>query len=158
MANSVLDKNGLTYLWNKIVSKFMPKSGGTFTGDVTGRHFIGTWLKTTGTTDLNAKASRVAVLDSTGWIYYRTPTELAGDMGVSGGGDGFENSKTTFSTNSAGNKVITQTFSDRTLVSTISTLSNGNKQIVEKLTKSGTTKTKTTIINKSTGEITETVS
>lgn len=74
------------------------------------------------------------------------------------GGDDFENCTTTMSS-SDGVKTITQTYSDRTLVSTISTLSNGNKQIVEVMTPTtGSAKTKTTIIDKTTGVITETVS
>lgn len=76
----------------------------------------------------------------------------------SSNGDGFENCVTTITENN-GVKTITQTYSDRTLVSTISTLSNGNKKIVEILTTNeDSTKTKTTIIDKTTGVITETIS
>ena len=41
-----------------------------------------TWLQTTATSDLNKTAKKVAVLDDSGWVYYRTPGELKSDMGV----------------------------------------------------------------------------
>lgn len=158
-----LSANDFTTTYKTKVDNAMPKSGGTFTGavnfldDVNGICLTGTWLQTTGTNNLTSKSDKIAVLDSSGIIRYRTPTQISEDLGVSAN-SGFESSTTTFSTNSAGNKVITQTFSDRTLVSTISTLANGNKQIVETLTKSGSTTTKTTIIDKTTGTITESIS
>jgi hypothetical protein len=31
---------------------------------------------------LNKAASKVAVIDASGWIYYRTPAELMSDMGA----------------------------------------------------------------------------
>lgn len=51
-------------------------------GNITGRYITGTWLQTTEATDLNKTAKKVAVLDDSGWVYYRTPTELKSDMGV----------------------------------------------------------------------------
>lgn len=51
-------------------------------GNITGRYIIGTWLQTTEATDLNKTAKKVAVLDDSGWVYYRTPAELKSDMGV----------------------------------------------------------------------------
>lgn len=159
-----LSANDFTADYKTKVDNAMPKSGGTFTGavnfsdEVTGICFTGNWLQTTGTNNLSTKPDKIAVLDSSGIIRYRTLTQLATDIDVGSGNDGFEACTTTFSTNSSGDKVITQTFSDRTLVSTISTLSDGNKQIVEALTKGETTKTKTIVIDKTTGTITETVS
>lgn len=51
-------------------------------GNITGRYITGTWLQTTEATDLNKTAKKVAVLDDSGWVYYRTPAELKSDMGV----------------------------------------------------------------------------
>lgn len=64
----------------------MDKSGGTFTGNVSGRYFTGTWLQTTDASDLGRTPGKIAVLDESGWIYYRTPAELLTDIGASGGG------------------------------------------------------------------------
>lgn len=51
-------------------------------GDVTCNQLIGTWLKTTETTDLNGVPPKVAVLNNSGWIYYRTLEELRADLGI----------------------------------------------------------------------------
>lgn len=64
----------------------MDKSGGTFTGNVSGKYFTGTWLQTTEATDLGRAPGKIAVLDESGWVYYRTPAELLADIGASGGG------------------------------------------------------------------------
>lgn len=58
------------------------KAGGTLTGNLTGQYLTGTWLQTTQASDLNSKPSKIAVLDGSGWVYYRTPAELASDIGV----------------------------------------------------------------------------
>lgn len=58
------------------------KAGGTLTGNLTGQYLTGTWLRTTQTSDLNSKPGKIAVLDELGWVYYRTPAELASDIGV----------------------------------------------------------------------------
>nr|DAL94179.1 MAG TPA: baseplate protein [Caudoviricetes sp.] len=57
-------------------------SGGTLTGNLTGRNLTGTWLQTTDVTDLGSTPSKIAVLDGSGWVYYRTPTEIKTDIGV----------------------------------------------------------------------------
>ena len=57
-------------------------SGGTLTGNLTGRYLTGTWLQTTDVTDLGSTPSKIAVLDGSGWVYYRTPTEIKTDIGV----------------------------------------------------------------------------
>ena len=61
-------------------SKFLPLSGGTLTGDLYGKYFSGTWLKTTEATRLNSKSDKIAVLDSSGWIYYRKLSDIKSDM------------------------------------------------------------------------------
>ena len=61
----------------------LDKTGGTLTGNLTGKYITGTWLQTTAATDLNSTPPKVAVLDNSGWIYSRTPKELKSDMGLS---------------------------------------------------------------------------
>lgn len=64
----------------------MDKSGGTFTGNVSGQCFTGTRLQSTEATDLGKTPGKIAVLDDAGWVHYRTPAELLTDIGASGGG------------------------------------------------------------------------
>lgn len=59
----------------------MDKSGGTFTGNVYGKYFCGTWLQSTSVSDLGRTPSRIAVLDDSGWVYYRTASEILNDIG-----------------------------------------------------------------------------
>lgn len=56
---------------------YLPLSGGTLTGNLTGQYITGTWLQTTSVTD---KAGNFATIDGDGWIYYRTPAEVATDL------------------------------------------------------------------------------
>jgi hypothetical protein len=60
---------------------YLPLSGGTLTGNLSGKYITGTWLQTTGTTNLRATPSQIAVLSS-GWVYYRTPAEILSDIGA----------------------------------------------------------------------------
>lgn len=76
----------LIQLVKAALSGKMDKSGGTFTGNVSGKYFTGTWLQTTEATDLGRAPGKIAVLDESGWVYYRTPAELLADIGASGGG------------------------------------------------------------------------
>lgn len=59
----------------------MPKSGGAFTGNITGKYIIGTWLQATANNALATKPPRICVQDSAGWIYSRTPEQLKADLG-----------------------------------------------------------------------------
>lgn len=59
-------------------------SGGTLTGNLSGQYLAGTWLQTTQATDLGRTPSKIAILDESGWIYYRTPAELKSDIGADG--------------------------------------------------------------------------
>lgn len=61
-------------------SEFLPLTGGTLTGDLYGKYFSGTWLKTTEAKRLNSKSDKIAVLDSSGWIYYRNLSDIKSDM------------------------------------------------------------------------------
>lgn len=60
----------------------MDKSGGTFTGNVHGKYFCGTWLQSTEASDLGRTPGKIAVMDDSGWVYYRTLAELVGDLGI----------------------------------------------------------------------------
>lgn len=60
----------------------LDKSGGTLTGNLTGKYITGTWLQTTAATDLGRTPGKIAVLDESGWVYYRTPLELLADLGT----------------------------------------------------------------------------
>jgi hypothetical protein len=57
-------------------------SGGTLTGNLTGKYITGTWLQSTAASDLGRTPGKIAVLDDSGWVYYRTPAELLGDLGI----------------------------------------------------------------------------
>ena len=61
----------------------LDKTGGTLTGNLTGKYLTGTWLQTTASTDLGRTPGKVAVLDDSGWVYYRTPAEIKSDIGAS---------------------------------------------------------------------------
>ena len=68
----------------------LPTSGGSLTGNLTvgsssigtNGYITGTWLKTTDTTSLGSAATKICVLDSSGWVYYRTPEQIRSDIGV----------------------------------------------------------------------------
>ena len=61
-------------------AKFLPLTGGTLTGHLYGRYLSGTWLQTKDATRLGAKSDKIAVLDTSGWIYYRTLSDIKSDM------------------------------------------------------------------------------
>lgn len=55
----------------------LPISGGTLTGSLSGQYITGTWLRTTEVSD---KAGDFATIDSDGWIYKRTASEVNNDI------------------------------------------------------------------------------
>lgn len=57
-------------------------SGGTLTGNLTGKYLTGTWLQGTAGNHSPSKQDKVCVQDSSGWIYHRTLAELASDLGA----------------------------------------------------------------------------
>ena len=61
---------------------YLPLSGGKLTGNLTGRYITGTWLQTTEATALGSAATKICVLDGSGWVYYRTPAQILSDIGV----------------------------------------------------------------------------
>lgn len=83
--DSALSASSMNPVQNKVIKSAldnkMDKSGGTFTGNVTGKYFCGTWLQSTQASDLGRTPSRIAVLDDSGWVYYRTPAEILNDIG-----------------------------------------------------------------------------
>lgn len=60
----------------------LPISGGTLTGDLTGKFITGTWFRSTDDNHMTANATKVCVQDVNGWVYSRTVSELADDIGV----------------------------------------------------------------------------
>ncbi len=60
----------------------LDKTGGTLTGNLTGKYITGTWLQSTSASDLGRTPGKIAVLDDSGWVYYRTPAELLADIGA----------------------------------------------------------------------------
>ena len=60
----------------------LPTSGGTLTGNLTGKYITGTWLRSTEASDLGRTPGKIAVLDDSGRVYYRTPAELFADLGI----------------------------------------------------------------------------
>ena len=63
-------------------SSYLKLSGGKLTGTLTGRYITGTWLQTTESTALGSAATKICVLDGSGWVYYRTPEQIRSDIGV----------------------------------------------------------------------------
>ena len=83
MIVNYLDKTGLSYLWDKIktlVSGYLPISGGTLTGNLTGKYITGTWLQGTADNHCANKQNKVVVQDPSGWLYHRTLAELRSDI------------------------------------------------------------------------------
>lgn len=64
----------------------LDKSGGTLTGNLSGKYITGTWLQTTAASNLGKTPGKIAVLDDAGWLYYRTLAEIKADIGASSGG------------------------------------------------------------------------
>ena len=69
-------------------------SGGMLTGNLTGKYITGTWLQSTAAANLGKTPGKIAVLDGSGWVYYRTPAELLADIGAMAGGDCYTKAET----------------------------------------------------------------
>lgn len=58
-------------------------AGGTLTGNLTGKYLTGTWLQSTATTNLGSSSYKgICVFDGSGWVYYRTPSQILNDIGA----------------------------------------------------------------------------
>lgn len=66
-------------------TKVLPLSGGTLTGNLTGKYIVGTRLQATDAGHLATTPTKIPVFDDKGWIYYRTPAEILKDIGASSG-------------------------------------------------------------------------
>lgn len=77
-SNHAATKN---YVDNGLSGK-LDKSGGTLTGNLSGQYITGTWLQTTAASDLGKASGKIAVLDDSGWVHYRTSAELLADIGA----------------------------------------------------------------------------
>lgn len=74
----------------ELISGKVSKTGDTMTGDLTvgsatvrtNGYLEGTWLKTNAVINKGSQTGKVAVIDESGWIYYRTPKEITDEAGV----------------------------------------------------------------------------
>ena len=72
----------------------LDKAGGTLTGNLIGKYITGTWLQSTAAANLGKTPGKIAVLDDSGWVYYRTPAELLADIGAMSGGGYYTKAET----------------------------------------------------------------
>ena len=78
---TILDENNMG---NYVV----PKTGGEYTGPVTGTNIIAKWFQVTANNASNTAKSKICVQDDAGWIYTRTNEQILSDIGaVSKAGD-----------------------------------------------------------------------
>ena len=84
--DATLNATSTNPVQNKVVKSALDgklsTSGGTLTGNLTGKYITGTWLQSTAASDLGRTPGKIAVLDDSGWVYYRTTSELFGDLGI----------------------------------------------------------------------------
>lgn len=86
IVDSALSATSTNPVQNKIIKSAidgkLSTSGGTLTGNLTGKYITGTWLQTTDASELSTIPTKIPVLDSNGWLYYRTLAHLKSDLGV----------------------------------------------------------------------------
>jgi polygalacturonase len=84
--DSDLSSTSTNPVQNKVIKSALDEklstSGGTLTGNLTGKYIAGTWLQTTEATELSTTPTKIPVLDSKGWIYYRTLEHFKSDLGA----------------------------------------------------------------------------
>lgn len=84
--DATLNATSTNPVQNKVIKSALDgklsTSGGTLTGNLTGKYITGTWLQSTAASDLGRTPGKIAVLDDSGWVYYRTPAELFADLGI----------------------------------------------------------------------------
>lgn len=92
--DSALSSTSTNPVQNKVIKSALDgklsTSGGTLTGNLTGKYITGTWLQTTEASELSTTPTKIPVLDSSGWVYYRTLEHLKNDLGVGSGATGNE--------------------------------------------------------------------
>ena len=77
----------------KLLNDKLDKSGGVMTGNLkvgssnigTNGYIESTWLKSTQVSNKGADTGKVAVFDDAGWLYYRTPAQIADEAGIQAG-------------------------------------------------------------------------
>lgn len=96
MLKSTYDPNGVVEtaggIPNYVKSNTVAKTGDTMTGTLavgsaslqTNGYVTGTWLRGTANNHMANTSAKVAVLDGSGWVYYRTVSELFTDLNVQG--------------------------------------------------------------------------
>lgn len=67
-------------LQSEIPTDYLPISGGTLTGNLSGKYIMGTWLQTTADNHAGNTVSEVCVQNN-GWVYKRTNNEFRADLG-----------------------------------------------------------------------------
>lgn len=90
--DSALSSTSTNPVQNKVIKSALDgklsTSGGTLTGNLTGKYITGTRLQTTAASELSTTPTKISVLDSNGWVYYRTLEHLKSDLGVGSGSGG----------------------------------------------------------------------
>lgn len=86
-----VQSSGIVKATTKKFSDYLPLTGGTLTGALsvnngkatidTNGYVKGTWLQTTSVSNKGSQTGKVAVIDNSGWIYYRTPQEILEEAG-----------------------------------------------------------------------------
>lgn len=95
---------GLAEFISNSLSGYLPKSGGTLTGNLTGKYISSTWLQVIEDNHMENTSAKVAVLDGNGWIYYRTVSELLADLNIPGS-DAIRATTTEYGTTKLSNSV-----------------------------------------------------
>lgn len=89
--NDLALKSDITAGGNVDLSAYLPKSGGTLTGDLsvagaasmdTNGYVTGTWLRSTADTSLGSTPTEGICVKQNGWIYTRTPSQILSDIGA----------------------------------------------------------------------------
>lgn len=83
--DSALSSTSTNPVQNKVINTALAgklsTTGGTLTGNLTGKYLTGTWLQTTAVTEASS-VSKIAVIDASGWIYSRSLSNLKTDLGI----------------------------------------------------------------------------
>ena len=76
-------QSGNTYSISGENLPYLKTTGGTLTGNLTGRYLTGTWLQSTAVSELSSSNFKgVCVFDGSGWVYYRTKEHFLADIGA----------------------------------------------------------------------------